>query len=148
MSVRGERCAYLEGSAYLLAVRFFFGRGEEALEVDVATMLVVLARFVLEAGSDAEVVLRVPFEVTLEYWNLVNDPLKDGVVGCGVESEDCSSTSGGAWSSSRGRFERVCGIVRGQDSCPDRALELKTIQRVENPEYTFCLPRIVVQVNT
>ena len=56
MSTRGERCAYFEGSAYLLDVRcFLLGRGEGADAVFVvATVTVVRERFVVVRGETGD----------------------------------------------------------------------------------------------
>lgn len=91
MSVRGERCAYLEGSAYLLDFRFFAGRGEEEVEAEVeekadaATITAGRVRFEERVAEDAGLATREDFEV-VPYWNFDNVPLKDAVGG-GVESE-------------------------------------------------------------
>lgn len=90
MSTSGERCAYFEGSAYLLGLRFFVGRGDGAELSAVATIATVRERFAgrFEGTGDGD-----PFLVTdlvSEYWNLDSWPLKDadgGVVSVSSGSE-------------------------------------------------------------
>jgi hypothetical protein len=92
MSVRGERCAYLEGSAYLLDFRFFLGWGEDVGDVVVVDMGVVRVRLELRvevATLEAAEGILATGGVDV-YWYFVNWPLKDGVdgvsMGLGVSS--------------------------------------------------------------
>lgn len=71
MSTRGERCAYFEGSAYLLDLRCFFaGRGNDEVVVDVtlvASAVVVRERFAVGRG-DTDNGASVPWLDPLRYW--------------------------------------------------------------------------------
>jgi hypothetical protein len=53
MSTSGDRCAYLDGSAYLLGIRFFFGLADDLGELLTAAVAVVLPRF-LDFVGDAD----------------------------------------------------------------------------------------------
>jgi hypothetical protein len=87
MSTSGKRCAYLAGSAYLLGLRFFFGRGEGS-ETSWAVVDVVVRVRLVDRIGDADV--GTPFRgerVVSTYWYLVNVPWKDAVGGVvGVSS--------------------------------------------------------------
>jgi hypothetical protein len=53
ISTSGDRCAYFDGSAYLLGFLFFFGRGDGGGALLVASATVVLARFLGSIGDVA-----------------------------------------------------------------------------------------------
>lgn len=112
MSVSGERCAYLEGSAYWLGFLFFLGRGDEA-SVEV-TVIVVRSRFEERDGESSPGLAVLVDEEVAEYWNLVRLPLKDGVVGA-VSSMSSPASVAEMGSSIEGFAERVRAIaVRGE----------------------------------
>lgn len=89
MSTSGDRWAYLDGCAYLLGFRFFFGRGD--VSVVVATVS-VRVRFVDVAGETPDTEVTILVDVDAEaYWNLVSVPLKLGVDGVETSSDSTSS---------------------------------------------------------
>jgi hypothetical protein len=105
MSTNGDKCAYFDGSAYLLGVRFFLGRGED---VDVASSRAVsagLVRFTTRCDRiGALVSLFGNFEVS-EYWYLLKWCLNDGSAGeAAASSDDACSVF----------VERVRGIFGGE----------------------------------
>lgn len=90
MSTSGDRWAYFDGSAYLLGVRFFFGRGEDAGVSSVLASF-TLARFTARLGRNAA---SAPFIGKFStYLNLEIRPLKeDGVPGIAFGAAESSNS--------------------------------------------------------
>lgn len=95
ISTKGDRWAYFEGSAYLLDVRFFLGRGDDVV---VSRLLVVRARLEEREGSDVEASSSVVPDAPL-YLNFDRVPLKEAM---GFEG------GGGVVSLLRARAAEVC----------------------------------------
>lgn len=122
MSTRGDRCAYLEGSAYLLALRFFFAGGVAAGERSVGTVTAVdrvrLEVRGVEVGGALERFKDADGEA-VPYWNFDRRPPKDGVADDGVVDEapsvEASSGTVEVPVSCRDLFARVGGIVVVED---------------------------------
>jgi len=76
MSTSGDRCAYLDGSAYLLGFLFFFGRGEGSGAIFATAVTVVLLRFLGSIGDPDGDPVGCSVRVSV-YWNFFSRSWKD-----------------------------------------------------------------------
>jgi hypothetical protein len=84
ISTSGERCAYFDGSAYLLGLRFFCSLGEDS-----GTSWVVVAsrvRLIDRTGDAGAGALFGVVLVVAAYWYFANVPLKDADCGASDRS--------------------------------------------------------------
>jgi hypothetical protein len=109
MSTSGDRCAYLDGSAYLLGIRFFFGLADDSGELLTSAVAVVLPRFLDFVGDADNGGLSCTVRVSV-YWYLFNLFLKDAEGGVASLSPT-SVTSSLPWTAGGASVCSTCNLL-------------------------------------